>query len=84
MNWIAGYSDKTFRPDTNIKRAEVVAIVNRMTGRVADRDYVNNHMKQLNPFTDMNDSVYWGFYDVIEAANDHDIVEVKNAEEWVD
>ncbi len=84
MNWIAGYSDKTFRPDTNIKRAEVVAIVNRMTGRVADRDYVNSHMKQLNPFTDMNDSVYWGFYDVIEAANDHDIVEVKNAEEWVD
>ena len=83
MDWIAGYADKTFRPDERIKRAEVVAIVNRMTGRSADRDYVNKHMSDLNPFTDMKDSVYWAFYDVIEAANAHSIVNGSDGEVWV-
>ena len=83
MDWVAGYADDTFRPDNNIKRAEVVAIVNRMTDRSADRDYVNNHMTELNPFTDMKDSVYWAFYDVIEAANSHSIVNGTEGERWV-
>ncbi len=82
MDWIAGYADNTFRPDAQIKRAEVVAIVNRMTGRKADRDFVNANMSKINPFTDMNDSVYWAFYDVIEAANTHMAVESANGEVW--
>ena len=83
MDWVAGYADSTFRPDNNIKRAEVVAIVNRMTGRSADREYVNEHMSVLNPFTDLKDSVYWAFYDVIEAANSHTIASGSDSEVWV-
>ena len=83
MDWIAGYADNTFRPDAQIKRAEVVAIVNRMTGRKADRDFVNANMSKINPFTDMNDSVYWAFYDVIEAANTHMAVSKASGETWV-
>ena len=28
-------------------------------------------MSKINPFTDMNDSAYWAFYDVIKDANKH-------------
>lgn len=41
MGWINGYSDNSFRPDNNITRAEVVAIVNRVTDREVDKEYVN-------------------------------------------
>ena len=41
MGWINGYSDSTFKPDSNITRAEVVTIVNRVTGRAADTEYIN-------------------------------------------
>ena len=83
MNWIAGYADGTFRPDNNIKRAEVVAIVNRVTDRAADKDYINKNLSAVNSFADLKDKTYWAFYDIIEAANTHNLVNTASGEMWV-
>ena len=56
MGWINGYSDSTFKPDSNITRAEVVTIVNRVTGRAADTEYINKNMSAVNKFTDSKTS----------------------------
>ena len=37
QGYIKGYPDKTFRPDNNITRAEVVTIINRVIG-AAEKD----------------------------------------------
>lgn len=83
MGWIKGYSDKTFKPDNNITRAEVVAIVNRVTDRAADTEYINKNMSAVNKFTDLKDKSYWAWSDIIEAANTHSIVNGANGETWV-
>ncbi len=83
MDWIAGYADSTFRPDNSITRAEVVAIVNRVTGRSADAEYINKNMSAVNVFTDLIDKSYWAFYEILEAANTHSVVMGDKDEIWV-
>ena len=68
--WIKGYSDGTFRGDAAITRAEVVTIVNRLLGRVADKDFIDANLYRLNTFSDMSRD-HWAFYDVMEASNTH-------------
>ena len=69
--WITGYEDNTFRPNNLITRAEVVAIVNRMLNRKADKAYVdNNLMRSKHSFIDNLRSA-WYFYDIHEAAVGH-------------
>ena len=80
--WLNGYADGTFRGDNNITRAEVVAVVNRATGRSADIDYINKNFTKLNRFTDVNDSSKWYFADVNEAANDHIGITTSEGETW--
>ena len=83
MGWINGYSDSTFKPDSNITRAEVVTIVNRVTGRAADTEYINKNMSAVNKFTDLKDKSYWAFYEILEASNTHNTVDGKSGETWV-
>ena len=80
---IDGYEDGTFKPDSNITRAEVVAIVNRVLDRSADTEYVNKNISAVNKFTDFKDKSYWAFYEILEAANTHMAVELANGESWV-
>ena len=68
--WITGYGDGSFRADYQITRAEVVTIVNRLLGRVADMDYVSNHLRRLNTFYDVSNR-YWAYRDILEASNSH-------------
>ena len=82
--WITGYEDNTFRPNNNITRAEVVAIVNRMLNRKADKAYVdNNLMRSKHSFIDNLRSA-WYFYDVHEAAVGHSFERQPNGvdEKW--
>ena len=67
--WLNGYADGSFKPDTNITRAEVVTVVNRMTGRTADKEYINDNLSVLNKFTDLKNNAHWAYYDIMEAAN---------------
>jgi hypothetical protein len=72
--WIIGYEDGTFRPDQNIVREEVVTIVNRMTKRIADKEYIEAHISELVDYWDINNTM-WSYYEVIEASNAHDFNE---------
>ena len=83
IGWLNGYSDGSFRGDNDITRAEVVTVVNRATGRIADKEYVKDNFTKLNRFTDVTDSGMWYFFDVAEAANDHKAVTSENSEVWV-
>lgn len=83
MKWIEGYADGTFKPDSNITRAEVVAIVNRVLDRSADTEYVNKNISAVNKFTDLKDKSYWTLYEILEAANTHMAVQSANGETCV-
>ena len=84
MDWIKGYSDGTFRPDNKITRAEVVTIVNRVTERNADEDFIDKHISDLLNFTDMKDKGYWAYYSITEAANTHDALIIDDTESWTE
>ena len=81
MQYMNGYTDGTFRPDATITRAEVTTIVNRMLSRSADESFIDEHADEIRQFTDLNDS-YWGYYNIMEAANAHDFTTENNTETW--
>lgn len=68
--WVVGYGDGTFRADDTINRAEVVTIVNRLLDREADTDYIAQHIRNMNTFSDMSKK-HWAYNAVMEAANAH-------------
>ncbi len=80
--WVGGYPDGTFRPNEYISRVEVCSIVNRMLGRSADREGVQNGMGVRFPDVPME---YWGFYEIVEAATPHTYRWPEGAlwEEWL-
>jgi hypothetical protein len=65
--WISGYPDGTFRPENQIKRSEVVALVNRMLNRQLDQTLLITHPEIRNMYADLDDS-HWAFYDILEAS----------------
>ena len=78
--WISG-SDRNFRPNECITRAEVSVIVNNMLGRVADEDYIDRHEDELNTFPDVKPS-HWAYYSIMETANSHDFTKRNGNENW--
>lgn len=84
MDWIKGYADGTFRPDNKITRAEVVTIVNRVTGRNADMDFIEEHISELLIFSDVKDKGYWAYGDIVEASNTHDALIFDDTENWIE
>ena len=83
IGWLNGYSDGSFRGDNKITRAEVVTVVNRTTGRTADKEFVKDNFTKLNRFTDVTDSSKWYFFEVNEAANTHKTTVFAKTETWV-
>lgn len=79
--WVQGYGDGSFRGDSEITRAEVVTITNRLLGRDADQEYVGKYIRRLNTFTDL-DKAHWAYYAVLEAANGHIAEKNDNGESW--
>ena len=84
MDWIKGYADGTFRPDNKITRAEVVIIVNRVTERNADEDFIDENINDLLNFSDVKDKGYWAYYAIAEAANTHDALIFDETESWIE
>ena len=83
IGWLNGYSDGSFRGDNKITRAEVVTVVNRATGRIADKEFVKDNFTKLNRFTDVTDSSKWYFFEVNESANTHKVAFSANLEIWL-
>lgn len=79
--WIAGYDDGTFRPNNNITRAEVTTITNRMLGRSADKNYVDQYKDELRMFPDLAVN-HWAYYQIMEATNAHDYTLTNGIESW--
>ena len=80
--WIYGYNDQTFRPDQDITRGEVCAVVNRMLGRKPDEAYIYRHLDELNTFSDLRNRHHWAYADIMEAANTHRTIRNADTEIW--
>ena len=83
---IQGFQDGTFRPNTNITRAQACVIVNRALNRKPDEDHLLPE-KQMIVWPDNNPGD-WYYADMQEATNSHDYTwltlrgEPKAMEKW--
>lgn len=72
--WIVGYQDGTFRPESEISRAETVTLINRLRNRSITAAELRALGVQ-NPYTDLSEG-YWAYGELIEATVKH------NAADW--
>lgn len=78
LGWITGYPDGTFRPDKNVTRAELMAMINRATGRAPKS--ADAFLPGMKTWSD-NTADKWYYLDVQEATNSHSYT-VKGFETW--
>ena len=83
---IEGFNDGTFRPNTNITRAQACVIVNRALGRAPDEDRLLDEDEMITwPDNNPDD---WFYADMQEATNSHDYTWVTvsgdKVENWTD
>ena len=78
LGWITGYPDGTFRPDKNVTRAELMAMINRATGRAPKS--ADAFLPGMKTWKD-NTADKWYYLDVQEATNSHSYT-VKGSETW--
>ena len=83
---IEGFGDGTFRPNTNITRAQACVIVNRALGRAPDEDRLLDEDEMITwPDNNPDD---WFYADMQEATNSHDYtwttVSGDKVENWTD
>lgn len=78
LGWITGYPDGSFRPDKNVTRAELMAMINRATGRAPKS--ADAFLPGMKTWID-NTSDKWYYLDVQEATNSHSYT-VKGSETW--
>ncbi len=80
VGWINGYPDGSFRPDRNVTRAELMAMVNRALGRTPkSEDDLLSGMKTWRDNANVN---AWYYLDVQEATNDHTYTKSGTHETW--
>ncbi len=72
--WIVGYPDGTFRPESEISRAETVTLINRLRNRKITAEELRA-LGVKNPYKDLSES-YWAYGELIEATVKH------NAADW--
>ena len=69
LGWINGYPDGTFGPDKTVTRAELMAMVNRATGRAPKS--TGALLSGMKTWKDNADTARWYYLDVQEATNSH-------------
>jgi len=65
---IEGYPDKTYKPENNITRAEVMTVINKLLGRKPLESYVKS--LEFNPYNDLFEDK-WYYVTVLEATITH-------------
>lgn len=78
LGWITGYPDGSFRPDRNVTRAKLMAMINRATGRAPKS--ADACLPGMKTWSD-NTADKWYYLDVQEATNSHSYT-VKPTEIW--
>lgn len=79
LGWITGYPDGSFRPDRNVTRAELMAMINRATGRAPKS--ADAFLPGMKTWSD-NTADKWYYLDVQEATNSHSYA-VSPTELWI-
>lgn len=82
LGLVRGYPDGTFRPNTEITRAEVMEIINNVLFRTPDKEHF---LPDMVPWPDNPDTPgNWSYEAVQEATNNHDYERVNNTstETW--
>ena len=87
LGWIKGDGDGKFRPNDNIKRYEVMIMVNRVLERAVDKEGI---CEDVIKWSD-NPEGKWYYYDVQEATNSHEFARTDRPvkgqsfcyEEWI-
>ena len=69
LGWVSGYTDQTFRPDNYITRAEAMAMINRVLGRLPETKY--DLLPRMKAWPDNADPDVWYYITVQEATNSH-------------
>jgi len=69
--WIEGYADGSFRPWQNITRAESVKIMNAFLHRGVNEAGLSELKGDYKTWPDVP-KTHWAYYEILEAANDHD------------
>lgn len=64
-----GNDKGNFNPDNGLKRCEVVAVFNRLLGRVPDEQFI----ARSSPFVFFSDvpETHWAYHDIVEASISH-------------
>ncbi len=83
QGFITGYPDGSYKPDNNITRAEVVTVINRMLSRYPDKKYIDKNLGNMTVFNDVTDNSHWAYYEIYEAANEHQTRVDKKTESWL-
>ncbi len=78
---INGYTDGTFKPNGQIKRAETVSMINKLLGRGGIT--ASGMLSNMKKFSDNSDTAQWYYAAVQEAANGHTYSIDGTAERWV-
>lgn len=83
LGLVRGYPDGTFRPNTEITRAEVMEIINNVLFRTPDKDHF---LSNMITWPDNSNPNAWYYTDVQEATNNHDYERVNNhsTETWTE
>ena len=69
--WVTGFPDGTFRPEGNMRRADVVSLVNRMLERKGDEAYLDANAATLpKTYVDIP-RTHWAYLDVMESSITH-------------
>jgi uncharacterized repeat protein (TIGR02543 family) len=80
MGWINGYPDGSFRPDRNVTRAELMAMVNRALGRTPKS--AGDLLSGMKTWRDNANVNAWYYLDVQEATNSHTYTKSGTHETW--
>lgn len=67
-NWVGGYPDGSFRPQSDITRAEAMTMINNILDRLVDEEGILAEARQWPD----NAKDAWYYYAVQEATNSHD------------
>lgn len=83
LGLVRGYPDGTFRPNTEITRAEVMEIINNVLLRTPDKDHF---LSNMITWPDNSNPNAWYYTDVQEATNNHNYERVNNTstETWTE
>ena len=65
---VKGYTDKSFKPNKKVSRAEAVTMINRMLER--DPHEVLEFKNLKSPFKDLKEN-YYAYYNILEAGVSH-------------